>query len=409
VPLKIEKADRRLLMWAALIFVPLIVALALLSSGESDSGDPSSYSSQASGSKAAYLLLQDMGYKIERWEQSPTELAPDPQRTVLVLVNPFRPPSSEEKDALQLYLNRGGRILITGSTTNIYLRQAESQPELLTEPIPQEYQPQLVTSLTRGGAISMSPSAYWKHCSTNCLVHYADDRSGDARPIVVSYQVGKGQVIWWAASTPLNNGGIASSGNMELLLNSIGAAGDNHVLWDEYFHGVQRTAGSYLRETPVLLGLAQGALAVLALLLTYSRRNGPIYPPDSPSRLSPLEFVETLGGLYRRAHVTRAALEVPYLRFRMLASRQLGLKTDVPAADLARAIRNRLGYKNDDLRDLLVRIEAALYDPELQEGAALELVQQLHSHARRLQLISFEQQEIVSHANRVPGARSRTN
>jgi hypothetical protein len=409
VPLKIEKADRRLLMWAALVFVPLIAALALLSSGESDSGDPSSYSAQASGTKAAYLLLQDMGYKIERWEQSPTDLAPDPQRTVLVLVNPSRPPSREEKDALQLYLSRGGKILITGSTTNLYIPQSESQPELLAEPIPQEYQPQLVTSLTRGGAISMSPSAYWKHCSTNCLVHYADDRSGNARPIVVSYRAGKGQVIWWAASTPLNNGGISSSGNMELLLHSIGPADDNHVLWDEYFHGAQRTAGSYLGETPVLFGLAQGALAALALLLTYSRRNGPIYPSDSPSRLSPLEFVETLGGLYRRAHVTRAALEVPYLRFRMLASRQLGLKTDAAAPDLARAMRNRLGYKDSSLQDLLVRIESALYDPELQEAAALELVQQLHSHARRLQLISFEQQEIVSHANRVPGAHSRTN
>jgi hypothetical protein len=216
-------------------------------------------------------------------------------------------------------------------------------------------------------------------------------------------------VIWWAASTPLNNGGISHAGNMELLLNSIGPVDDNHVLWDEYFHSSQRTAGSYLKETPVLFGLAQGALAVLALLLTYSRRNGPIYPPDAPSRLSPLEFVETLGGLYRRAHVTRAALEVPYLRFRTLAARQVGLKIDVPAPDLARAIRNRLGYKDDSLHELLVRIEAALYDPELPEALALELVQQLHSYARRLQLISFEQQEIVSHANRVPGAHARTN
>jgi hypothetical protein len=411
LPLNLAKADRRLLMWAALIFVPLILALALLSSGEQDSGDPSSYSAQPSGTKAAYLLLQDLGYKIERWERSPVDIIPgtDTRRTVLVLANPSRPPSHEERDALQLYLSRGGRILATGSAADLYLPNAGSQGEVMTDPLTHEYQPQLVTSLTRGGAISMSPTAYWKHCSTNCLVHYADTRSGNARPIVVSYEVGKGQVIWWAASTPLNNGGIAKSGNMELLLNSIGPVDDNLVLWDEYFHGSQRTAGSYLAEMPVLFGLAQGAFAVLALLLTYSRRNGPIYPADSPSRLSPLEFVETLGGLYRRAHVTRAALEVPYQRFRMLAARQLGLRTDIPAADLARAIRNRLGYKDDRLQDLLVRIESALYDPELPEALALELVQQLHFHARRLQLISFEQQEIVSHANRVPGAHARTN
>jgi hypothetical protein len=255
----------------------------------------------------------------------------------------------------------------------------------------------------------MSPTGYWKHCFPGCLVHYADDSSAAARPIVISYQVGKGQVIWWAASTPLSNSGISRSGNLALLLNSLGQAADTHVLWDEYFHGSRRSVGSYMGEAPVFFGLLQGALVVLALLLTYSRRTGPIYPADSPPRLSPLEFVETLGGLYRRAHATRAALAVPYARFRMLAARQLGLKTDAPAADLARGLRNRLGYSDDSLQDLLVRIEAAMYDPELPEAAALELVQQLNFHARRLQLISFEQQEIASHANRVPGARSRTN
>jgi Domain of unknown function (DUF4350) len=409
VPLKLERADRRLLTWAALIFASLIVALSWWSSSEPDSGIPSSYSARPSGAKAGYLLLQEMGYNVERWEQPPTDLPAAAGQTVLVLAHPFRSPSREEKQALQLYLTRGGKILFTGRAPDLYLPYADTERELAPDPIARAYQPQLVTSLTRGGAISMSPTAYWKDCSTSCLVHYSDELSGSARPIVVSYQVGEGQVIWWAATEPLNNTGISTSGNMELLLNSLGDAANHHVFWDEYFHGSERTATSYLKEKPILFGLAQGVLAALALLLTYSRRNGPIYPADSPSRLSPLEFVETLGGLYRRAHATRAALEVPYARYRALAARQLGLKTDVPAAELARGIRIRLGDKDDSLQDLLGRVETALYDPELQEATALELVQQLSLQARRLQLISFDQQEIVLHANRVPGAHSRTN
>lgn len=409
MPVKLEKGDRRLLTWAALIFASLIVALSLLSSGEPDSGIPSSYSARPSGAKAAYLLLQDLGYKVERWEQRPTDLPAEAGGTVLVIAKPSRSPSREEKEALQLYLTRGGKILFTGRAADFYLPYANTEAESMPDPLPRDFQPQLLTSLTRGGAISLSPNAYWKDCSTRCLVHYSDERSGSARPIVVSYQVGKGQVIWWAATAPLNNTGISNSGNMELLLNSLGDAANHRVFWDEYFHGSQRTAGSYLSEKPILFGLAQGVLAALALLLTYSRRNGPIYPADSPSRLSPLEFVETLGGLYRRAHATRAALEVPYARYRALAGRQLGLRTDVPAAELARGIRIRLGDKDDSLQDLLGRVETALYDPELQEATALELVQQLNLQACRLQLISFEQQEIVPHANRVPGAHSRTN
>jgi hypothetical protein len=405
VSLNLEKSDRRLLMWAALIFIPLILALALLSSNESDSGVPNSYSAQASGAKAAYLLLRDQGYNVRRWEQPPTELPAVAGHTVLVLAFPFRPPSSEERNALQLYLTRGGKILATGYTPDLYLPRSDTEREPLPDPIAKRYQPQLVTSLTRGGAIEMSPTAYWKKRSTGSLVHYSDED----RPIVVSYQPGKGQVIWWGSSTPLSNAGISRSGNLALLLNSLGEAADTQVFWDEYFHGSRRSLGSYMGEAPVGFGLLQAGLIVLAMLLTYSRRNGPIYPADSPSRLSPLEFVETLGGLYRRAHAVRAALEVPYARFRMLAARQLGLKNDVPPEDLARALRNRLGYKDYSLQDLLLRIQAAMYDPELQEAQALELVQQLNLQARRLQLISFEQQEIVSHANRVPGVHSRTN
>src|SRR5262249_23871212 len=121
------------------------------------------------------------------------------------------------------------------------------------------------------------------------------------------------------------------------------------------------------------------------------RRNGPVYPVNEPSRLSPLEFVETLGGLYLQAKATRVALEVPYARFRALATRQLGLRADIPAPDLARAIRSRLGYKDDSLRDLFQTIEATLYDPELQEATALQLAQQLSLHTRRLRLISRPQ------------------
>src|SRR5262249_56120738 len=103
-----------------------------------------------------------------------------------------------------------------------------------------EWGAQVLTSLTRGGAIEMSPLAYWKQSSTEVLAHYADAR----RPIVVSFKVGKGQVIWWAASTPLSNFRISKSGNLDLLLNSLGGAKENRVLSDESFHTSHRTAMS---------------------------------------------------------------------------------------------------------------------------------------------------------------------
>jgi len=407
VPIAIDKSDRRLLLWAAAVLLPIIVALALSARGkEEDSGVPSTYSAQAKGAKAAYLLLQDLGYKVERWERSPSELPVDAERTVLVLALPLRSPSQEEKNALQIYLSRGGKVLATGSTVEMYLPYADTDREPLPAPSWKEYQPQLLTSLTRGGAIRMSPGAYWNKASTACLAHYSDD----GRPIVVSYRVGKGEVIWWGGSTPLTNAAIGSSGNLALLLNSLGEADDVHVYWDEYFHGYRSSVGSYFwHSLPIMYALLQCLVIFALVVFTYSRRNGPIHPWGEPVRLSPLEFVHTLGNLYRRANAAHSALEVPYTRFRVLAIRQLGLKTDVSSADLARAVRNRLGYKDDDLDKLLQQIETALYDPGLDEAQALELVQQLSHHGQNLKLIPLERQENISHAGSLPSASARTN
>jgi hypothetical protein len=388
----------------------MILALTFLSQDEEESGIPSTYSTQRSGAKAAFLLLQQSGYKVQRWEQSPAELPADPAHTVLVLASPFRGPTRDEKDALQTFVDRGGKILATGRNASIYLPQAETENELVPSPVTKEYQPQLLTPLTRGGAIQMSPVAYWKGSATSSLAHYAD---GD-RPIVVSYKAGLGEMIWWGASTPLTNTAIAKSGNMALLLNSLGQPGEAQIYWDEYFHGEQSSLIGYVGDPPLKFGLLQTLLVFLALIFTFSRRNGPIHPLPQPSRLSPLEFVSTLGKLYRRANAVHSALAIPYARFRMQAARQLGINQDVPASELARAVKNRLRYKDDSLAGLLQRIENALRDPELREAQALELAQQLNRHAQGFhaqnpKLNPMERQETDLHANRVPGAHARTN
>jgi hypothetical protein len=291
-----------------------------------------------------------------------------------------------------------------------YLPQAGTESEPVPFPIAKEYQPQLLSPLTRGGAIQMSPAAYWKGPAPESLSHYADN----GRPIVVSYKVGHGEVIWWGANTPLTNAAIGKSGNMALLLNSLGDAGAVHVLWDEYFHGYRSSPGSYLAEPPLAFGLLQASLVFLAIIFTFSRRNGPIHPLPQPSRLSPLEFVHTLGKLYRRANAVHSALAIPYARFRTQAARQLGIDQNVPAAELARMVTNRLRYKDNTLEALLQQIESALHNPELREAEVLEMVQRLNRqaqdlHSQNLQLIATERQETNFHADRVPGAHARTN
>jgi len=402
MPLNLVKNDRLLLGIICGLVLLIVLALALASPSDQDSGIASSYLSASSGARAAFLLLQQQGYQVEHWESPPAELPADPN-TILILAGPFVPPTDEERHLLQLYLARGGNVLVTGETAGSYLPRAHIGAEHLPDPNWKQYEPEQITSLTRGGAISMSPLGYWDSSNTEYLVHYA----AGGRPIVVSYTFGKGKIIWWASSVPLSNAGISRSGNMALLLNSVGAPGETRVLWDEYFHGYRHTLGAYLAEPPLLVALAQCALILVGALLTWSRRNSPIHPVVERSRLSPLEFVGTLGNLYRRAHANHSALEIPYLRFRAMAARHLGLATDTPSAELARAIGARFAYDADALQQTLSRIEAAMYDAGLTESQALALAQELNDHAYNLKWISHQPQETISHANRVPGPGPR--
>jgi hypothetical protein len=386
---KLEKSDRRLLLWAGLILLPLIVLLVWFSDNDEDSGIPTTYSSTASGAKAAYLFLKEEGYDVERWESPPSDLPQAARNTVLVLASPGAMPDALEKNALQMYLKRGGKILGTGFSCSWFLPETDITMEFLPDPVGKEYQPQILSPLARAGAIKMSPAAHWSEAAKGQLVHYADQGKG----IVVSYHVGQGEVIWWAASQPLSNTGINQAGNLSLLLNSIGGSKSTKILWDEYFHSQHLAHSTAAWTAPLKYGFWQCLLVFVALVLTFGRRNSPIRRPSEPSRLSPLEFAHTLGNLYRRAHATRTALEVPYNRFRALLIRRLGLRNDVSSSELLESAQKKLAYRDPDFEDTFREILKGLRDPDIKEAKVLELVQRLNQHARNLKLIATNEEQ----------------
>jgi hypothetical protein len=405
MPIILEKSDRRLLSWAGAIVLFLIVVLVFLSPQDEESSIPSSYSPVSGGAKAAYLLLESEGYKIQHWERSPVDLPPNPSNTILILAVPLAPATKVEKSALELFLSEGGKVIATGSTVQFYLPKMEIDLEPAPPLVPKEYQPEAPSLLTAGGPIKMTPSAYWKPASAKYMVYYSDE----GKPVVVSYKVGKGEVIWWASSRPLTNVGIRESGNLGLLLGSLGVSKDVTVLWDEYFHGYQRSYTSYLTDPPLLSGIIQFGLLLLAVLFTFARRNGPIRPLYVRSRLSPLEFVQTLGGLYHRANATETAIEVPYARFRSQLAKRLGMKADARSSDLARGAREQLGYEDKDLERTLQEIESGLHRRNLDDAKALDLTQRLNRHTRNMKLFSDQEQENISNADRLTGTQPRTH
>jgi hypothetical protein len=164
-------------------------------------------------------------------------------------------------------------------------------------------------------------------------------------------------------------------------------------LWDEYFHGYRGSLWDYFRKTPLPWALLQLALAALSVLLAFSRRSGPLYSPAAPSRLSPLEFVDTLGALYRRANAGSSAVRIAYQRFRTQLLRRLALAPSTSNARLDAAVRERLGWKQPGFAETLARAERAARHREFSSGDALKIVQALEHYSLLLGLKTQRNEE----------------
>jgi hypothetical protein len=385
MPDQIAPADRRLLVAAAAVAVVLMAATVVFAPGNSqgESGVPSSYSADSGGALAAYLLLRDLHYNVHRWEESPTSLDRLGQGAVLIVAGPTETPTNREREALRAFVRRGGRLLFCGGSV------AEFFPEALVSPRKEdgswkEYDATFPSYFSRGArTIVIRPEASLVKAGAPGIDLYGDS----AGSVVAAWPIGTGEVLWWAGATPLTNAGIGRGSNLQLFLNAVDTRPLNAmqtpaaIYWDEYFHGQRTSLWSYVAQTPVAWALAQAALLMLAALFTFSRRWGPIVRPAAVSRLSPLEFVDTLGGLYQRAGATAVAVAVTYRHLRMRLTQQLGIPASAPDEELARAAGVRLGWKPEPLREALAQASAAAGP---QPRQALALIRTMESYAAQL-------------------------
>ena len=397
MPTALAPGDRKLLIIAILLITLLSVVALLLSPKpqETSHGFVSSYSTDSNGAKAAYLLLGELGYHVERWVRPPQELpglsqgdtppyVPGPAaNTVLVLADPLISATAEERTGLQNFVRQGGEVLVTGSQVEMLLTDAKLESPRGIAPETKPYRAELPAPLTRNAPeIIMKAYSRWGPRSGPHLRYYGDE----AGATVVSYSIGKGRVIWWADSGPLTNYGLTEASNLHLFLNSIGEPVDKRILWDEYYHGQRLGFWSYLGRTPVPWSMAQMGLVLLAAFTTFGRRNGPVRALRQESRLSPLEFVETLGGLYQRKGGASEALGIAYQRFRFVLLRRLGLAPAASPQDIQRGVRERLGWSVPGFSETLQRCELGIRDRTLTSARSLLLIQELHDYTRRFGL-----------------------
>ncbi len=383
----LDRGDRTLLIVSGvlLVLVSFLGALFRPGAGGSSPGFASSNSTASDGAKAAYLLLEELGYRIEHWSSAPNALPDDAHNVVLVLADPYIAASSEEMMDLRRFVRRGGRVVATGQAAAYLL----GLPGIARVPKPsldwEHFSARLPGPVSQQApTVSMKAPIRWKMPPPEDVMYYGDAQGGT----VVRHRIGQGEVVWWASSSPLTNYGLTQASNLDLFLNSLGPAPGRQILWDEYYHGERAGLWTYLGRTPLPWALLQAGLLSLAVILTHSRRSGPLAVPQRESRLSPLEFVETVGDLYARKKAAVGALEITYRRFRSLLARRWALSAEPTSEAAQRAIREHWEGMEPGLAPALARCEDSLRAGSTDEKKILKLIQELHDFARRLGLHS---------------------
>jgi hypothetical protein len=200
-------------------------------------------------------------------------------------------------------------------------------------------------------------------------------------PVVVEYEQGAGHIVWWASSTPLENGFIQRGNNLHLLLNSLGTREGHNFYWDESLHGEVRTQWFYARGLALNLLLYGMAGIALLIVFSFSRRRGPVRDLPQPARASSVEFLDALGSLYKNAGAAHTALVLAYDRFRRRMGLLCGLQgMQMSGEEMAVHLRRRFPQAHSDMEENLRTCAAALKEDDIAPKQALLHIQALDRH-----------------------------
>ncbi|HEX6937953.1 MAG TPA: DUF4350 domain-containing protein [Longimicrobiales bacterium] len=411
--------SRRDVVLAAALLVVVLAIAALTAPEHRVIADPraSSYVSTDGGVKALYLTLEELGIPVARAVSRWSEDGPD--AGALALIAPSTPPDRSELAALLRWIEAGGTLLYaagardstlealglagvtvvrdagaaapgSGGSTGAGLAAADSarraaarDAAIVADPASANAEPDVPghpafpvphrwTAGVRavgGFQVALRDTAgILEGDSAAALLRTA---RGDV--VVATWRRGAGRVIVWSEATPLRNDALRRSGAALIFARMAAdvATEDRPLVFDEFHHGFRgdgnavRGTWRFLRGTRAGHATAQLLAVVLALLAAAAVRFGAPLPPAPARRRSPLEHVDALAELYRRANARTTAR-------RLLAAqlaRRLGRRPPAPDAGA-----------DDAALDALVaglRVDGGLVDAlrrEWRRGARADLV-----------------------------------
>jgi hypothetical protein len=354
----------RKLSWAvpAAAFLVLALLAMLFSSPPSAPRPGSTLDAKEEGVRAAYLLLQGLGYDVAVSKR----VVQGNARWVL-----FPQPAKGEPAALDERVRGGSRVLLADEDPNfagaLGLVMDTEEEDNHTIHLTIDNAPLKLAPGERRIRPRVRPDRVWPE--------------GSNEPVAAIYRHGRGEV--WVLYHPefLRNDRLRDADNAVVVCRLAEAfAGSEKIYFDEFFHGMRERpgAGELLLRPPALWVTLQGLALLGVLLWRFLPRFGDVEAPPQARRRSKDEFVDALANLLEQKGAYDEAFRTVRDALAREMERSLGLPPESSANELAAAA---LGGGPDAAalarelgRDHLPRQDALTYVRALNEMERLRRV-----------------------------------
>lgn len=351
------------LWWAApAVGILLLAVFGLLFGGGPETVDwGTSYDASNAGFRAAYLILEELKYPVER---SRRPAAGGEVRWVLF------PTKAGQKEGRSLadWVDRGGVMLLavgdeeTAAHADFPVRVANGRPKPPAD-LPRGVS---VPGMLAEGELA---SAEVPGGEARSLRAGATEVTGppggrvwatlDGRPLVTVYARGGGEV--WLLNRPdvLANVNLRHDDNAvfaaRLADAMLDASPGDRLAFDEYLHGLRDRPDvmDLLFRPPVLGVTLQAGVVLLLAVWHFGARFGPVRTAPPPPRRSKEEFLDAMAELLARKGDRAEAYRTVRDDFRRRLEYELGLPADTPAAEVAGEAARRRGVDPAALEELL--------------------------------------------------------
>ena len=327
-----QLSDRWLLILLLLLLGGIAIVERVTAFNEADP-PLSTLSDERDGASALKSWLVDLGFDIADETLDEFRIPADTQ--LVFLLEPSEPILPNEWEMLEDWVDDGGILVVSGgraSTLNAYFNLGYGIFDLETisvlendlEAVEVQREAPFLTAAEIDGSLELGDNL--TSIDENADVDQVIHLSVGGYPLVLSQQIGNGQIIIAPDRELFSNEGLFGEANRDIILNLVALAGDGRIWFDEWHHGERELAFftgevtgplDWLRFTPS----GRAILLVLALIFIFMLLNGRYFGrpqplPESLERRGAAEYVDAIAELTRQTGDTQIIATHSYTRLR---------------------------------------------------------------------------------------------